>query len=60
MVVYKRIEYNLVFPKSACATEERLGRMNAVVTLFGESALQLMLGFLHQYSFLVNCFVFIY
>ena len=33
--------------------------MNAVVTLFGESALQLMFGFIHQYSFLVNCFVFV-
>ena len=53
------MEYNLVFPKSACTTEERLGHMNAVVTLFGESALQLMFGFIHQYSFLVNCFVFV-
>ena len=59
MVVYKSIEYNLVFPKSACTTEERLGHMNAVVTLFGESALQLMFGFIHQYSFLVNCFMFV-
>lgn len=37
--VYKTIKYNLVLSKLACETEERMGHINTIVTLFDESAL---------------------